>query len=58
MRSRSRALIFSRSIATAFMRLPSGSANTIGMAKVNTVAVAAMAANTTSNVWVLRELAI
>ena len=53
MRSRSRWRIFSRSSATAFMRLSSGSANTSGIASVSTVAAAAIAANTIVNVWTL-----
>src|SRR5262249_51958629 len=44
MRSRSRWRIFSRSSDTAFMRRPRLSPATSGMAKVNTVAPAAMAA--------------
>src|SRR5262245_45557524 len=44
-RSRSRWRIFSRSIATAFMRLPRLSPANSGMASVITVDAAAMAAN-------------
>src|SRR5262245_16400574 len=46
MRSRSRCRIFSRSMATAFIRLPSESVTNKGMASVITVAIAATAANT------------
>ena len=53
MRSRSRWRIFSRSMATACMRLSSESANTNGIASVNTVAHAAMAANTIVSVLTL-----
>ena len=56
MRSRSRARIFSRSIATAFMRLPSESPNAYGIASVKTVAAAAMAANTIVSVLTLIAL--
>ena len=42
-------------MATAFMRLSSESANTNGIANVNTVATAAMAANTIVSVLVLIE---
>ena len=45
-RSRSRWRIFSRSSATAFMRLSSVSPASSGMASVRTVAIAATAANT------------
>src|SRR5579859_6250261 len=45
-RSRSRCRIFSRSSATAFMRLFSVSGTSSGMASVSTVAPAATAANT------------
>ena len=45
-RSRSRWRIFSRSSATAFMRLPSVSVASSGIASVSTVAIAAIAANT------------
>src|SRR6202142_3382260 len=55
MRSRSRARIFSRSIATAFMRLPSESPTSMGIVKVKTVAIAAMAALTIVSVWTLIE---
>ena len=55
MRSRSRWRIFSRSSATAFMRLPSESANSSGIASVKTVATAAMAANTIVSVLTLIE---
>src|SRR2546429_5363979 len=44
-RSRSRWRIFSRSMATDFMRLPNVSVAISGMAKVSTVATAATAAN-------------
>src|SRR5262245_17662937 len=44
-RSRSRWRIFSRSVATDFMRLPSVSADRSGMASVITVAIAAMLAS-------------
>jgi len=53
-RSRSRWRIFSRSIATAFMRLPSESVASSGIAKVSTVAIAATAANTIAAVRGLR----
>ena len=56
MRSRSRWRIFSRSTATAFMRLPSESANSSGIANVKTVAIAAMAALAIASVLVLIEL--
>ena len=46
MRSRSRWRIFSRSSATDFMRLPSESVASSGIASVSTVAIAAIAANT------------
>src|SRR5450755_3403799 len=55
MRSRSRARIFSRSTATAFMRLSSESPTNIGMANVKTVAIAAMAALTIAMVLTLSE---
>src|ERR1039458_138419 len=55
MRSRSRARIFSRSTATAFMRLPSESASSMGIVKVKTVAIAAMAALTIVSVLTLIE---
>src|SRR5438874_10465433 len=52
-RSRSRARIFSRSIATDFMRLPSVSVDKSGMASVITVATAASAANSAVRCLVL-----
>src|ERR1043166_3154567 len=52
MRSRSRWRIFSRSRATAFMRLPSESVASSGMASVNTVATAAIAAKSIASVRV------
>src|SRR5665213_3427066 len=55
MRSRSRARIFSRSIATAFMRLSSESPTSSGIVKVKTVAIAAMAALTIATVLTLIE---
>src|SRR6185437_5453888 len=55
MRSRSRARIFSRSTATAFMRLLSESLTSRGIAMVNTVATAAMEALTIATVWTLNE---
>src|SRR4051794_87072 len=58
MRSRSRWRILSRSSATAFMRLPSGSANTKGMASVKTVAAAASAAKMIVRVWTLIEFSM
>src|SRR5262245_66625874 len=55
-RSRSRWRIFSRSSATAFIRLFSESVASSGMASVSTVAIAATAANTvviTRGFWTL-----
>src|SRR5712691_11160339 len=50
-RARSRWRIFSRSVATAFMRRDSESVARSGIAKVKTVATAAMAANTIAIIW-------
>src|SRR6185437_3639281 len=55
MRSRSRARIFSRSIATAFMRLLSESVSIIGIAIVNTVATAAIAAHAIATIFTFKE---
>src|ERR1700722_18176898 len=55
MRSRSRARIFSRSSATDFMRLLSESVSSIGIAIVNTVAMAAIEALTIATDLTLNE---